>query len=240
MIRRALRFEQEPAIQRLARLVPLDRQALASLQDAMAQRGFVRPRQEIQFEGASVAHPRLVLAGWAARVRTLIDGRQQFLSFLLPGDLIGACRQRAPLAVTTVVAVSEVTLCPLPLADHGSPLDQAYAISQAIDEACLLEQIARLGLFNAYERIVSLLLELHERLLLAGLVEGNSFTVPLTQEKLAEATGISTVHVNRVLQQARRNRDLIWQGGRVTLLDPASLAKRLGRSPIRVSSALQA
>lgn len=233
MLRRALNFEEQPAIRRLRRLAPLDNGALIALERALGAASRFGPRAEIQVEGEPMAEPRLVVSGWAARARMVSDGRQQYLSFLLPGDIIGWCYHPDPLASSTVVALTDLVLCPAP--SDGPTLHQVYAMSRAYEEAYLLDQIARLGLFHASERITSLLLEFHERLSLNGMAQGHTFAVPLTQERLADATGLSTVHVNRVLQQARRGGDLVWQHGRVTLNDPAGLAARIGRAPVRVS-----
>lgn len=232
----ATREQAHPVLQRLGALVPLDAEAHDALYGALSHSYRQRARSELVAEGAPITGPRLIVSGWAARVRLLADGRRQFLSFLLPGDLIGLCRQPEPLAVSTVLALTEVTLCPAPPPGASRQLDQVYALSQALDEGYLLEHIARLGRLNAYERIVSLLLELQERLSLSGIGSEDGFEMPLTQEILADALGLTPVHVNRTLQQARRAGDLDWRRGRVLLRDPAVLADAIGRSPMRVSA----
>jgi len=164
MIRSQLRSETRgPALTRLMALAPLDEAAVAALGAAMEEAHAVRVRRDIITEGREITQALLLLSGWAARVRLLPDGRRQFLSFLLPGDLIGACDHPNALAVSTVVAMSDVQVCPLPVATSGSPLHIAYAVSRAMEEGHLLAQITRLGRLNAQERISDLLLELHER-----------------------------------------------------------------------------
>jgi CRP-like cAMP-binding protein len=98
--------------------------------------------------------------------------------------------------------------------------------------------VTRLGRLNAQERIGDLLLELNERLALAGLADPQGFAMPLTQEMLADALGLTPVHVNRMLQLARREGDIEWRPGRVTLTDVAALAQKVGRAPVRVSTSL--
>ncbi|WP_394647915.1 Crp/Fnr family transcriptional regulator [uncultured Sphingomonas sp.] len=237
MIRSQLRHETRgPALTRLMALAPLDEAALTALGEAMQEAHAVRLRRDIITEGREITQALLLLSGWAARVRLLPDGRRQFLSFLLPGDLIGACDHPNALAVSTVVAMSDVMVCPLPSAAVGTPLHIAYAISRAMDEGHLLAQITRLGRLNAQERIGDLLLELYERLTLSGSVSGNGFDLPLTQETLADALGLTSVHVNRMLQQARREGDLNWRVGHVRLSDPAGLARKIGHVPVRVTA----
>nr|WP_281372616.1 helix-turn-helix domain-containing protein [Phenylobacterium haematophilum] len=82
----------------------------------------------------------------------------------------------------------------------------------------------RLGRQTAYERLCHLLLEIRDRLLLVGMASETHFAMPMTQETLADATGLSIVHVNRILQQLRRERLLELQAGKAHLRDPAALA----------------
>ena len=65
--------------------------------------------------------------------------------------------------------------------------------------------------------MVHLILELHGRLQAIDMVDGDSFSVPLTQEILADALGLSVVHINRTLQQVRRDKLLEMRGGRIII-----------------------
>ena len=228
----------EPALVRLSTIGALGADALAALSDAIADAQPVRARRELMSEGREIAEPRLLVRGWAVRVRLLPDGRRQFLSFILPGDVIGLCGFPQPLAVSTVNALTDVTTCPLPDLAALPDLATACHVGRAMEEGYLLAQITRLGRYNAQERIADLMLELHERLTLNGMTRDRSFDLPLTQETLADALGLTSVHVNRMVQQARRDGDLQWKGGRVTLVDPPALAQKIGRLPVRVSAAL--
>lgn len=225
-----------PAILRLSRLAPLTTPDMAALTSALSERRELRAHRELLAEGREISAPRLIVSGWAARVRLLTDGRRQIMSLSLPGDLIGMCRQPRPLAVSTVVALTDVVHCPAPAAHSLPHLADAYAVSQALDEAYLLSQITRLGRLNAEERIGDLLLELHERLTLAGLTDRGGFNLPLTQEVLADALGLTSVHVNRMIQLMRREGDIEWKARRVILRDPEMLARRIGRMPPRVTA----
>lgn len=226
----------QPAMQRLGQLARLGAADMAMLDAAMRERHRVAPRGELLRERQPIARAKLLLSGWAARVRVLGDGRRQFMSMLLPGDLIGHCRQARPLAASTVIALTEVQWCHAPDAEPDSGLASAYAASGAFEEAMLLAQITRLGRMTAAERICDLMLELHARLAMAGLTRGNSYELPLTQEALGDTLGLTSVHVNRVVQGLRRDGDLQWKSGCVTLADPQALAAKIGRVEIAVSS----
>jgi len=223
----------EPALRRLASLGPLDTWSFDAIEAALAKRQRLRRRRDIIGEGKPIAGARLIVSGWAARVRIFADGRRQFLSFLLPGDLIGLCRQPEPLAVSTVTTLTEVEICPAP---ESAALETIYSTSAALEEAYLLEHITRLGRMSALERIYSLLLEFHERLLRNGLATETGFDLPLTQEMLGDALGLTAVHVNRMLQDARRADILELNGGRVRLFNPKALAELIGREPVRVTA----
>ena len=226
----------QPAIVRLTALAALDDASLEHLHDLVGRARLVPKRRELMREGRAVTEPQLIVSGWAARVRLLADGRRQFLGFLLPGDIIGLCRHPKPLAASTVAALTDVTVCTPPGTGVSPALDAAYALSEALDEAYLFAQITRLGRLNAQERIADMLLELNERLALNGMAHNGSFDLPLTQETLSDALGLTPVHVNRMLQTARQSGDFVWKSGRVTLADPLSLARRIGRAPVRVSA----
>ncbi|MDB5461067.1 MAG: transcriptional regulator, Crp/Fnr family [Caulobacteraceae bacterium] len=181
---------------------------------------------ELVSERAPHFPSRFLISGWAARVRWLADGRRQILGFLLPGDGIGLCLRPHPLALATTVALTPlVTIDAEPVMRAvGGPappedLAAAMQIASSMDEAALLNQVVRLGRQTAYERMCHLLLELYDRLSDVGLAEDQTFPMPLTQELVSDALGLSVVHVNRILQQLRREGLLDLRTGRASLLD---------------------
>lgn len=226
-----------PLLTRLRRLGAVSVEAQGALAAAITLSVPVAARRDLATEGGELGPPRAIVSGWAARMRLLADGRRQIVSLLLPGDLIGVRRQVSAISPSTVIAITEVAVALLPHACSGAGLADAYAMSSALEEAHLLAQIARLGRFTAQERIADMLLELFERLGLAGLTDPDGFAMPLTQEMVADSLGLTPVHVNRMLQVARRSGEIVWRPGRVTLVDPATLAQKIGRSPVVVSRA---
>jgi CRP-like cAMP-binding protein len=228
------------AITRLAALTTLEDTDLAALHKAAAGLRRIAARRELIGLGQPIAGASLLLSGWACRVSTLSDGRRQIVSLILPGDLIGAYRQCNPVAASTILALTEVTVMPAPKPrpdQSGSGLAEAYALSGAWDEAYLLRNITRLGRMSAYERTADLFLEMHDRLSLAGLTRGNTFPMPLTQQVLADTLGLTTVHVNRTLQAMRQDGSVTIGGGTVELHDRERLAAAVDRRPSRVQLA---
>lgn len=227
------------AIGRLAALTRLSEGDLHALNTSALNVTRYAAHREIVAEGAAGLTPSILLEGWACRVRQYPDGRRQILGFILPGEMIGVCRHHEPLALTSVVAATPVTLFPTPLAEtgKGAGLDEAYAVSAALEQSYLFRHIARLGRLNAYERLLDWLLETRDRLALSGLANEAGFRLPLTQEVLADALGLTSVHVNRTLQLMRREKLIELSGGVVRLIDPERLAGLVDYRPAKVTAA---
>lgn len=172
-------------------------------------------------------HPRILLTGWACQQHVLRSGHRQIIRFLIPGDLMGSLGHPLQPAVSNVVALNAGTLADArPLVQAACEPNEnnkglAALVQRAVraEEVGLRDHIVRLGGRTAYERLVHLMLELHFRLYAVGLAETNSFHLPLTQEVLADALGMSFVHTNRTLQQIRRNGLFTMRSGVVTILD---------------------
>ena len=228
---------EDAALLRLGALAPLadaDRQALGV---AVESKRRVAARKEVLAEGEPIRRASVLLTGWACRVRELKDGRRQILGFVLPGELIGRYQHTQPCAPNSVLALTELMLCPAPEPVPGSGLAEAYAISAALEEVALLRQVTRLGRLTALERTADLLLELHDRLALGGMANGRTFSLPVTQETLADVLGLTSVHVNRTLQVMRRDGLLTLSGGTVSLPDRARLAALVDYRPATVPMA---
>lgn len=214
-------------LRRLRGLAPLNEREAALLL-SLGSRQTNNPGAELFGEGQAIRRPKVLLSGWACRCRVLSDGRRQIFTFVLPGDAIGLCRRDEPVALSTTISLTKtLTADASPLAEavyeHGADypgLAAAVSIAGTLDEASLLDHIVRLGRQTAYERMAHLLLELRWRLGAVGLGSDRKFPLPLTQEVLADALGLSIVHVNRTLQQLRREGLLEMRGGHVQLLKP--------------------
>ncbi len=226
-----------PLMTRLAKLATLEQVEVASLRAAERDQRRYAPRRELMAEGDPIRERAALLSGWACRQRDLPDGRRQILNFLVPGDLIGMDTHRNPLAATTVLAITEVVTCALPPAGApGGGLAEAYAVSTALEQHYLLAHITRLGRLSAYERLADWFLETQDRLDLAGLATGDRFPLPLTQEMLADALGLTSVHINRTLQAMRRDGVLIARSGVISLPDRDRLKDLVDYRPARISS----
>lgn len=159
---------------------------------------------------------RFVIAGWISESVVLEDGRRQIVGLRLPGDLLMGPGEGME---ANFLTMGRTGLMAGPHA--GAPL-QALLVAE--EQLRLRELVVRLGRCSAYERTAHLLLELHERLLRVGLADADGFHLPLTQEVLADALGLSIVHVNRTLQQLRRDGRLVLRGAQAVFPDRKALA----------------
>ena len=144
-----------------------------------------------------------LIAGDICDLSTLADG---------PMDLVAAL---------TVVTITLLNRSALLLAIEAHPRLAIVLMSLALKEQAILRMwLACLGGQERIEHVAHLFCELHERLRRAGLVGDHSFDLPLTQEDIAAATGMSLVHVNRLLQRLRKDGLISLQGKHLRILEP--------------------
>ena len=194
------------------------------------------PYRDLHAAEALRAPPRMIVAGWAAQYCMLADGQRQIISLRLPGDLAEPPRQPHMPASCAVAALTELETVSAQVfveaADAADPLHPglAHAVRAMwhLDDGLLRNQIVRLGRLSACGRFAHLMLELFERLGRVGLAGGNSFAMPLTQNVLADVLGFSVVHVNRTMQQLRRDGLLDARDGMVHLMQPERLQALAG------------
>lgn len=216
-------------LQRFSAMSRLTRPDVEKIERAVGMARHIPAGTELVREGDAPPEPSILLSGWIAHQRILQDGRRQIARFTLAGEIFGRISQWQENALTSQVALDNLIVCPAPKAEDSPGFLHVYAMEQITQRLRLLDNITRLGRMNARERLCDLLLEFLERLQLAGRAQGNTFSIPLTQEYFSDALGLTPVHLNRTLQACRHHNELTWRNGKVTLHDPASLALRVGR-----------
>lgn len=168
----------------------------------------------------------LLEAGWACLARRS-SGGLQVMALYLPGDLVGFDLASTPLGDGQIIALTAGRLRILPavrrarMTQHGS-LIRRVAAQNLEHHRRLQDHVFRLSALPAYERTAHLLVELHERLSSPSATP-SSVEVPVKQEVLASALGMSLVHLNRVFMTLKAKK-LAWlERGRLTVPDPAAL-----------------
>lgn len=218
------------------RLEPRLRLALDQLLGRRVRR--VTAKHDISRENERPQALSVIRRGWACRYKTMPDGQRQLLAILLPGDIVDlhlhvlACTDHSVGAITAV----ELSLVdPLELdalARQYPVLGDMLARQSLSQQAMEREWLLGIGQRSAHEKIAQLLLEIYIRLRLVGLADAHGCEMPLTQFDIAEAAGLTAVHVNRTLQSLRREGLIVLERRRLTLPDPDRLANAAMFNPV--------
>jgi len=195
--------------QRLAQFVKLSSDEAMVLEDLQSTTRVVRHNREIITQGRKHDALLVMIDGISVRYRILRDGRRQVLNIALPGDLIGfpACFfESAPYSIS---ALTDSVLACVPLASLAGLFEKHPRLAAAIfwtfsaETAIYIEHLTDVGRRSALERVAHFLLELLCRFQSIGRGDERSFPMPLTQELIGDALGLSVPHVNRMLRQLR-------------------------------------
>lgn len=191
----------------------------------------VRARHAIYRAGHAIEGVPVICEGWAACVGQLFDGRRQVLSILLPGDLFSAATVFVGRLNFSIEAITPVRYARLDRDSLTASIASDPRIFKAVIEASISEkgrsdQLAiDLGRRTASERLARVLLHLKNKVAARGLLSDNCFDMPLRQQHLADATGLTPVHVNRTLGSFRRNGLIEIADGKLTILNETALQR---------------
>jgi CRP-like cAMP-binding protein len=184
-----------------------------------------RSREVIVRSHRALETSNILLSGVACRQKDLSDGRRQITELHVDGDYTDLHSFTLKSLDHEVMALTDCTLAVIPherlqeITRRFPHLTRVYWFATNLDAAIHREWALSLGRRNAAERMAHLFCELHVRLGLVGLVDGESYALALTQNDLAECLGLTSVHVNRTLMQLREDGMLEFRGGRVTIRD---------------------
>ena len=198
--------------------------ALGSIKDVGAD-------EDIVFDGDRPSHSCAILEGFACRYKLLENGGRQIMSFQIAGDL---CDLHSFILGGVDHSIGTLTPCKIACIPHSALSDimESYPrINRAlwrdtlIDAAIFREWMMGIGRRSAYTRIAHVLCEVLVKMRAVGLANGHECELPITQAELGDALGLSTVHVNRSLQELRGHRLLELRGGSLTVLNWDGLKK---------------
>lgn len=207
----------------------------AALLTAVCDRTNVYPaRHDLIREGDKPANVFIMLEGWACRYKLLPEGGRQIMAFLMPGDfcdmhvavLDEMDHSIATITKARVAAVPRTEMEQLVVATQA--LTHAFWRAQLIDEGTLRSWIVSMGRRSSIERVAHLMCELYVRAHTIGLADGDRLAFPLTQVVLADALGLTAVHVNRVLRTLRAEGVMEIGRGVLTIDDPKKLSRIAG------------
>jgi len=218
-------------LNKLARRDMLTERERAILEAAPADTRQFAARSTIVRQGEPLTQSMLLLEGFVCRYIDLADGKRQILEFHIPGDFIDL--QGFPLKSLehdmATVSRAKVALVPHATLRHITEtephLTRLLWFTTLIDAAIHRQWILSNGRRSAIARVAHLICELDARLEAAGLASGGAFVLPFTQTDIADATGLTSVHVNRVLRVLRDDGMMTFRSGRVTITDHEALAE---------------
>lgn len=224
-------------VRKLERFGPLDRDDQAAIAQLCAGAVHHRADEEIG-RGGQLGTIPVLLSGFAYRFKLLSDGRRQMHGLFVAGDL---CRHvygfLAPQGDTLVRTLTPSVVAAVPCTTLLAVMEEHPRVARALwanivaDDAILREWVVSLGRRTAYERMAHLFCEIFLRMRAVGFADGQSCELPLTQMDLGDLMGLSTVHVNRVLQQLRRDDLIVLKGAQLTIRDVAALSRAADLDP---------
>ncbi|WP_199797442.1 Crp/Fnr family transcriptional regulator [Porphyrobacter sp. CACIAM 03H1] len=201
----------EPLFRLLGRYMPLDEHDRAALSSLETGPVCARDaRTDIAREGENPTVIRLLISGWACRYKDLPDGRRQIVGFFLPGDFCDLniyILSELDHSIGALTAVRFYEIQPHQfheVIDERPHLLRALLWHEMVSAGIQREWLLSIGQRSPLERLAHLFVELYYRLKAVGLATGLGFDLPITQNHLAEANGLSLVHLNRTLQEMRR------------------------------------
>ena len=223
-----------PFVQKLSGLSALTANDAAALEEATSRPRRYVARQDLIREGDETGPMFVVLEGWVCRYKILPSGTRQIMAFLMPGD---ACDLHIKLldemdhsiqAITTAM-VATITRSEMQALMQAHPnIASAMYSAQLIDEGIMRAWIVSMGRRSSTERVAHLICELYLRARGIGLTGEGEFALPLSQLVLADALGMTAVHINRVLKELRLAGAMAVKRGSVTILDPVMLVQIAG------------
>ena len=219
---------------KLSRFMPLGEGELTALAQLEAQPRLVAAGTELVHEREAGQRAFILQQGWACCYKLLPDGGRQVIDFRLPGDFLGLRSVLLRTADHSSAAVTEAVVAEVPGQRMLASFQELPRLGAAIlwaasrDEAMVVEHLVGIGRRSALVRTAHLMVELGLRLQLVGLGDAGGFACPLNQYALADALGLTAIHVNRVLRQLRERKLLTFRDGQVAFHDLPRLRQLAG------------
>jgi CRP-like cAMP-binding protein len=207
-------------MENIATLSDEERQAILSLP---VKTRLLPPRQDIVRDGDKPSQCCLLLSGWACRYRIVSEGKRQIFSFHVAGDI----PDLQSLHIHTMDhSLATLTGAQVAFIPHESLRDLTARFPNLaaslwrdtlIDAAIFREWMVGMGRRSAYQQVAHLFCELYLKLQAVGLADSYRCPLPVTQIDLGDALGLSNVHVNRVLQEMRREKLITLRGSTLVI-----------------------
>ncbi len=212
----------------LISLLPDEHAALARLEERERR---VRRNGILLAENDRLTDIFVLKQGMMMSYVILGDGSRQILRFLFPGDLLATAALAYDVSPETIMALTDAVVCPVDrhamadLIQQMPRLGVALLAAEQTERVAMTDRLAAIGRTTAKARVSALLLEFRNRLRANDPSVGDSFSPGITQEEMGDATGLTAVHVNRMLRQLEDDGMIVRDGGRFTLVNAAQMAR---------------
>jgi CRP/FNR family transcriptional regulator, anaerobic regulatory protein len=216
-------------LRRLVQILNLDEADCFKFEQACGPRLLFGRHEIIQEEGKPADSIYLLAGGWATSSIFLPDGERQIVSIHLPGDLLGMSNTVLALAAETLTAVTAVEVFRISHTDLFSfyrkhpRLAAALFLQDQKQSVGLIDRLAAVGRTSSARRLTSLLLNIHDRIALTQPDNGTILEVPVTQVDLADALGMTPIHMNRVIKELKAANLIDYSRGGFRLNDVQKL-----------------
>jgi CRP-like cAMP-binding protein len=220
-----------PLIAAIEKHGPLTEDEKAVLRDISDDVVTFAAKTDLVRPGDECAYSTLLLDGVAARYSTFADGQRQISALHVTGDFVDLHSFLLKKMDDGVMALSPCRAARvahkdlLEISGRYPYLTRAFWLMTLIDGAISRHLTAAIGRRSARQRVAHILCEMHCRLGNMGLVRNGGFDFPATQEELGDMLGLSTVHVNRTLQELRSDGLIATSGRHIEIHDWDRLAE---------------
>jgi len=225
-------------IRKLESIFSLSDEERQALQDLPVQITALKADQDIVRIGDRPSQSFTLVEGFTCVYKLTSEGKRQIMALHVPGDLPDLQSLHLKVMDNSVATITPCTDGFIQHEDLQGVYDRFPRITAAfwretlVDGSIFREWLLNVGRREAYNRVAHLLCELLVRLKAVGLVEDHTFDLPTTQAELADAIGVSNVHINRVLQDLRANGLIRTKGSQVNILDWEKLKQVGGFDPL--------
>lgn len=229
--------KDSPLAKKLSTFIKLSGRELIELNQVYDKpRSFIAGRDLVR-QGKFNQKFYILSDGWVCSYKIQPDGSRQIFDIQVPGDFLGlrnVLQRSSDVSFEPIVdiSVAEIQIDDLFFAFDAVPrLATAFMRAMSRDEAVVAEHLINIGRRNADERMAHFFLELGARLTLIGVANKSGFDCPMTQYHIADALGLSAVHVNRVLRNLREQGLFTFRNGYVAFNDYNRLSDLAGFDP---------
>jgi CRP-like cAMP-binding protein len=216
-------------IRRLKTTSGIDERDVAAIRSLPIDIRIYGPGQAVVGDGERPTACCLLARGFCIRSKTTWEGRRQILSIHIPGEIPDLQSLYLHVMDHDLVTLTECTLGFIPHAALRDMVRERPNVAAMlwrdtlIDAAMFREWIVNVGQRPAASRLAHIVVELRERLKVVGSEQGADMEMPMTQEQIGEAMGITPIHANRIIKQLREDGVLEFQRGHVTVMDEHKL-----------------